>query len=283
MPKGLGRGLNAYFPDESKGDDVQTIALKEMRPNPYQPRKTFDDHAIEELAQSIDEHGILQPLLVRKSIKGYDIIAGERRYRAAKHAGLDEVPVIVKTLDDKEMMEIALIENLQREDLNPLEEAMAYEKLQKHLKITQEQLAKKVGKSRPHVANHLRLLQLPEVVQTEISEQRLSMGHGRALLGINHEEQMPEAAYMVIDRQLNVRQTEQLVQEMNERNNKPKRTKEKAKPIFIREQEHLLQTYFGTSVQIKKGKRKGKIEIEFLSDEDLDRILSLLDQQEDGE
>lgn len=148
MPKGLGRGLNAYFPDESKGDDVQTIALKEMRPNPYQPRKTFDDHAIEELAQSIDEHGILQPLLVRKSIKGYDIIAGERRYRAAKHAGLDEVPVIVKTLDDKEMMEIALIENLQREDLNPLEEAMAYEKLQKHLKITQEQLAKK-GRQKP--------------------------------------------------------------------------------------------------------------------------------------
>ncbi|GAK11995.1 LOW QUALITY PROTEIN: chromosome (plasmid) partitioning protein ParB [Geomicrobium sp. JCM 19039] len=283
MPKGLGRGLNAYFPDESKGDDVQTIALKEMRPNPYQPVKRLMIMPLKSLPSQLMNMGSLQPLLVRKSIKGYDIIAGERRYRAAKHAGLDEVPVIVKTLDDKEMMEIALIENLQREDLNPLEEAMAYEKLQKHLKITQEQLAKKVGKSRPHVANHLRLLQLPEVVQTEISEQRLSMGHGRALLGINHEEQMPEAAYMVIDRQLNVRQTEQLVQEMNERNNKPKRTKEKAKPIFIREQEHLLQTYFGTSVQIKKGKRKGKIEIEFLSDEDLDRILSLLDQQEDGE
>lgn len=169
---------------------VQDIKIGDLRPNPYQPRKTFDPGSIEELKQSILQHGILQPLIVRKSIKGYEIVVGERRYRAAKEAKLKTVPAVVKELTDEQMMEIALLENLQREDLTPIEEAKAYQSLLEHLNITQEELAKRLGKSRPHIANHLRLLSLPPFVQTLISEGKLSMGHGRTLLGIKKKRNL---------------------------------------------------------------------------------------------
>ncbi|MBM7634516.1 ParB/RepB/Spo0J family partition protein [Geomicrobium sediminis] len=285
MPKGLGRGLQALFPNEEQDVDleqVQRVPIKELRANPYQPRSSFHDETIEELSQSIREHGIVQPLIVRQGIKGYDIVAGERRFRAAKRLDMKQVPVIVKELSDEDMMEIALIENLQREDLNPLEEAIAYKKLIEQLGMTQEKLGQRVGKSRPYIANHMRLLQLPSGVQELIRERKLSMGHGRALLGMHLKEHIQEAAAIVIRDELNVRNTEKLVQEFNERgtmNNPPE--KEQKKPFHIEKTERELQTYFGTSVTIKKGKHKGKIEIEFLTDDDLSRILSLLGEETD--
>lgn len=192
MARGLGKGINALFAnlELNKEEVVQDIKIGDLRPNPYQPRKTFDPGSIEELKQSILQHGILQPLIVRKSIKGYEIVVGERRYRAAKEAKLKTVPAVVKELTDEQMMEIALLENLQREDLTPIEEAKAYQSLLEHLNITQEELAKRLGKSRPHIANHLRLLSLPPFVQTLISEGKLSMGHGRTLLGIKKKRNL---------------------------------------------------------------------------------------------
>jgi ParB family chromosome partitioning protein len=281
MARGLGKGIGALFPEASNDKDgqVQEIKLSEMRPNPYQPRKVFEQEAIEELKVSIEQHGILQPLIVRKSIKGYEIVTGERRFRAAKAAKLKVVPAIVRELTEHEMMEIALIENLQREDLNPLEEAKAYQKLMEHLQVTQEELAKKLGKSRPHVANHVRLLQLPQIAQEFIGDGKLSMGHGRALLGLKKKEKLTSLIQKVINERLSVRQLEELVQQMN--NNVPRETKEKKNlSPFLRERESNLKNFFGTNVQIKKGKKKGKIEIEFFSDEDLERILELLEKEE---
>ncbi|SFE63422.1 ParB/RepB/Spo0J family partition protein [Alteribacillus iranensis] len=282
MARGLGRGLNALFPDEPKNQDatVEEIKLKELRPNPYQPRKTFQDEKITELKESIKENGILQPLIVRKSIKGYEIVAGERRFRAAKEAGLKTVPAIVKDLTDEKMMEVALIENLQRENLNPLEEARAYEKLMTYLGVTQEELSKRLGKSRPHIANHLRLLQLPDEVQEKIAANEISMGHGRTIMGLKDKENALFVTEKILKEALNVRQTEELVQRLN--NNVPRETKSKNKgepSPFLRTKEEDLRTYFGTSVSIKKGKRKGKIEIEFMTDEDLERILELLEKK----
>lgn len=184
--KGLGKGLHAFFPPTEAGEEeqIKDVSISELRPNPYQPRKVFDQKAIDELKESILEHGILQPIVVRKSIKGYEIVLGERRFRAASEAGLKTIPAIVKDYTEQKMMEVALIENLQREDLNPVEEAQAYQKLMEHLEITQEELASRVGKSRPHIANHIRLLQLPKPLLELLSNGLLSMGHGRALLGL---------------------------------------------------------------------------------------------------
>ncbi|WP_240376311.1 ParB/RepB/Spo0J family partition protein [Bacillus piscicola] len=282
MSRGLGRGLDALFPGESKKRDqnVEEIKVKDLRPNPYQPRKIFTDDAISELKDSINEHGILQPLIVRKSIKGYEIVAGERRFRAAKAGGFTTVPALVKEFSDEKMMEIALIENLQRENLNPLEEARAYEKLMTYLGVTQDELSKRLGKSRPHIANHLRLLQLPEEIQHDIAEKNISMGHGRTILGLKDKENARFVAEKIMNEALSVRQTEELVQQLNH-NNVPRETtkKEDNRSLFIQTKEEDLQTYFGTSVSIKTGKRKGKIEIEFMTEEDLERILELLEQK----
>lgn len=190
MSKRLGRGLDALFSQvDVKEEDVVTEAeITELRPNPYQPRKNFDDAALQELMESIKQHGIVQPLVVRKSIRGYEIVAGERRFRAAKLAALQTVPIVVRDFTDEQMMEIALVENIQREDLNPIEVAFAYQKLMNHLGITQEELAERVGKSRPHVANFLRLLQLPAEVQEYVSRGTLSMGHARTLLGVKDRD-----------------------------------------------------------------------------------------------
>jgi ParB family chromosome partitioning protein len=279
MAKGLGKGINALFTDMevSKDEALQEIKIKDLRPNPYQPRKTFLPGAIEELKESILQHGILQPLIVRKSIKGFEIVVGERRFRAAKEAGLNTVPAVVRDLSEQQMMELALLENLQREDLSPIEEAAAYQSLLDHLKMTQEELSRRLGKSRPHIANHLRLLSLPAPIQTLISEGELSMGHGRTLLGLKKKDKLNLVAEKIMKEQLNVRQVELLVQQMNE--NVPRETikKKGAQDVFIRERESYLREYFGTSVTIKQQKKKGKIEIEFFSKEDLERILELLE------
>lgn len=278
MAKGLGKGLDSLFQHVELKDEetVQEVNIKELRPNPYQPRKIFTDDAIEELKQSIIEHGILQPLIVRKSIKGYEIVVGERRFRAAKLAGLDKVPVVVRSLNEQQMMELAVLENLQRENLTPIEEGSAYQMLMDQLHITQEQLAKRLGKSRPHIANHVRLLSLPFEVQQYITDGKLSMGHGRALLGLKKKEKIKPVAEKVIKEQLNVRQLEQLVNDLN--HNVPRETKKpkEKKDIFLLEQESYLRERFGTTVKIKQSKNKGKIEIEFFSKDDLNRILDIL-------
>lgn len=276
MAKGLGKGINALFPEvDEKEESVQDLSIKDCRPNPYQPRKTFNADAIEELKDSILEYGIIQPLIARKSIKGYEIVVGERRFRAAKEAGLENIPVVVKDLTDEKMMEIALLENLQREDLTPIEEAHAYANLIKELKITQDELSKRLGKSRSHIANLVRLLSLPDQIIAYINNGELSMGHGRALLGIKDNNLLLPFVKKVLKERLNVRQVEQMILELNK---KPVKKKPKPKmDIFLQERESILRDRLGTSVTIQRGKRKGKIEIDFFSNDDLDRIIEALD------
>lgn len=276
MARGLGKGINALFPKVEEDDkaNIQEIPINECRPNPYQPRKTFHADAIEELKESILQHGIIQPLIVRESIKGYEIVV-ERRFRAAKEAGLSTIPVIVKELTDEKMMELALLENLQREDLTPIEEAQAYANLMNELNITQEVLSQRLGKSRSHIANIVRLLSLPDQVIAYINNGELSMGHGRALLGLKDKTKLIPMVKKIRNEKLNVRQVEQLIIQLNK---KPEPKKEKPKKdIFLKERESILQDRFGTSVTIQRGKRKGKIEIEFYSDEDLERIIETMD------
>lgn len=276
MTKGLGRGLSALFPGESttEQEKVEQIHVKSIKPNPYQPRTIFSEEAIEELSNSIKEHGILQPIIVRRKGTAHEIVAGERRVRAAKMAGIDEIPAIIRQLSDEETMEIAILENLQREDLTPIEEAEAYNQLMDNLRMTQEQLAFRLGKSRSHIANHIRLLALPEQVRAFITEGTLSMGHGRTLLGLHKKAQILPIAERVIKEGLNVRQLEKLVQQLN--GDVPRETKKEKVDLFLQERESNLRDYFGTSVTIKKTKNKGKIEIEFFSEEDLERILELM-------
>ena len=284
MAKGLGKGLDAFFPkmEAEKEEVIKEIAINELRPNPYQPRKVFSDEAIEELKQSILEHGILQPIIVRKSIKGFEIVVGERRYRAAKAAKLEVIPAVVRELSEQQMMELAVLENLQREDLSPIEEGIAYQTLMKKLKFTQEELAKRLGKSRPHIANIVRLLSLPKAVQNYITDGKISMGHGRALLGLKNKDKLPALVDKILKDGLNVRQLEYLIQQLNEnvsRETKPE--KRETKNVFIKEQETFLRERFGTTVHIKQNKNKGKIEIEFFSNDDLERILQLFDSEND--
>ena len=276
MAKGLGKGINALFPGENltNNETVSQISISDIKANPFQPRKIFDEAALNELSESIKEHGILQPVVVRKTGKKFELVVGERRFRAAKLAKLKEIPAITKEFTDQQMMELAILENLQREDLTPIEEAEAYQKLMEALNLTQEQLAFRLGKSRPHIANHVRLLALPKEVRDLISDKKLSMGHGRTLLGLRSKKLIPETAEKVVKDHLNVRQLENLVQRLNE--DVPRETIEKKKDIFIEEKQSELRDRFGTNVQIKKNKNKGKIEIEFFSEEDLERILELL-------
>ena len=277
--KGLGKGINALFTsmEVNKEESVQEINLKEIRPNPYQPRKVFHPDAINELKESIIQHGILQPIIVRSSIKGYEIVVGERRYRATKEAGLDKIPAVVRELTDTQMMELALLENLQREDLSTIEEAKAYELLLGKLNVTQEELAKRLGKSRPHISNHIRLLTLPTQIQQWMMDNKLTMGHGRALLGLKKKSEILSLAEKAVKDEWNVRQLESAIQQLNENVSRGTSKKKEAKDLFVQEQETLLRERFGTTVSIKKSKKKGKIEIAFFSEEDLTRILDLLD------
>ncbi|ASF41395.1 chromosome partitioning protein ParB [Halobacillus halophilus] len=279
MAKGSGKETQAVSQEMERKEEeqIQEIPVHECRPNPYQPRKHFTDEAIQELKESIEEHGILQPLIVRKSIKGFEIVVGERRFRAAKRANLETVPALVRVLTDEQMMELALLENLQREDLTPIEEAKAYQNLMNELSLTQELLSKRLGKSRSHIANLVRLLSLPVEVTRKINDGTLSMGHGRALLGLKNREQVIALASRIEKEALNVRQAERLIFE----NNKKDRTEKKkpsAKDIFIRDREESLRERLGTEVTIHKGKQKGRIEIEFMDEEDLERILQWFDK-----
>ncbi|MGP4076361.1 ParB/RepB/Spo0J family partition protein [Halobacillus sp. K22] len=280
MAKGLGKGSKAVSQEMERKEEeqIQEIPVHECRPNPYQPRKHFTDEAIQELKESIEEHGILQPLIVRKSIKGYEIVVGERRFRAAKRANLNTVPALVRVLTDEQMMELALLENLQREDLTPIEEAKAYQNLMNELSLTQDSLSKRLGKSRSHIANLVRLLSLPLEVTRKINEGTLSMGHGRALLGLKNREQVIALAARIEKEGLNVRQAERLIFENNQKNRAEKK-EQPAKDIFIRDREESLRERLGTGVTIHKGKRKGKIEIEFMDEEDLERILEWFDKE----
>lgn len=278
LGKGLGKGINAIFPGESinQMETVEKISVNLIKVNPFQPRKIFDEVALAELSESIKEHGVLQPIILRKKGKLFEIVVGERRFRASKAAGLSEIPAVIRGFTDQQMMEIAILENLQREDLTPIEEADAYQNLMENLSLTQEQLAFRLGKSRPHIANHIRLLSLPEVVREKISANKLSMGHGRALLGLKQKKLIPTISDKVTKENLNVRQLEALVQRMNE-NVSRETSKTVNKDIFIEEKESQLREIFGTTVSIKKTKNKGKIEIEFFSEDDLERILELLE------
>ncbi|MBC1404956.1 ParB/RepB/Spo0J family partition protein [Listeria welshimeri] len=283
MAKGLGKGINALFNNvDANEETVQNIAIKEIKPNPYQPRKIFDTKAINELRDSIKIHGVLQPIILRNAKKGYEIVVGERRFRAAKEAKLKEIPAVVRDLTEEEMMELSVIENLQREDLSPLEEAESYQFLMKKLSLTQAKLAERVGKSRPYIANFVRLLTLPEEVQVMLRDGSLSAGHGRVLLGLKLKKNIIPTAKKAVAQGLTVRQLENVVNNLND--NVSRETIKPARvPIFIRESESQLRDKFGTAVSIKRRDKKGKIEIEFLSDDDLDRILEILDIQFDDE
>ncbi|EAD1413973.1 TPA: ParB/RepB/Spo0J family partition protein [Listeria monocytogenes] len=283
MAKGLGKGINALFNNvDTNEETVQNIAIKDIKPNPYQPRKIFDTKAINELRDSIKIHGVLQPIILRNTDKGYEIVVGERRFRAAKEAKLKEIPAVVRDLTEEEMMELSVIENLQREDLSPLEEAESYQFLMKKLGLTQAKLAERVGKSRPYIANFVRLLTLPEEVQVMLCDGSLSAGHGRVLLGLKLKKNIIPTAKKTVAQGLTVRQLEDVVNNLNE--NVSRETIKPARvPIFIRESESQLRDKFGTAVSIKRRDKKGKIEIEFLSDDDLDRILEILDIQFDDE
>lgn len=276
MAKGLGKGISALFPSEDMqdGNAVETLAVSKIAANPFQPRKKFEEESLKELAESIREHGIIQPIVVRKNGKRYEIVVGERRYRAAKMIGISEVPVIIKDLSEQEMMEFAILENLQREDLTPIEEAEAYQSLMINLNITQDQLAQRLGKSRPYIANIVRLLQLPDNIREKVNDGELSIGQGRTLLGLKNKRRIPEIAQKVLKDHINVRQLEALVQQYNEPVSRE--TKTKKKDVFVKATESQLREFFGTQVQISRTKHKGKIEIEFYNDEDLERILELL-------
>ncbi|GEN34684.1 ParB/RepB/Spo0J family partition protein [Aneurinibacillus danicus] len=282
MNKRLGRGLDALISsvDINDGDHILQVELKKIRPNPYQPRKHFAEEALQELADSIREHGIVQPLIARKSVKGYELVAGERRLRAAKLAHVEHVPVVVKEFTDEQVMQIALIENLQREDLNAIEIAQAYHKLMNAFSLKQEELAKKVGKSRPYVANFLRLLQLPEEIQERVSRGTLSMGHARTLLGVDKDKIKIELAKEVEEKSLSVRELEDIVKKMSEKKNVSRKTKQPDKHRFVKDLEERLRVAFGTSVNIKpsKNRNKGKIEIAYFSEDDLERILGIIEK-----
>lgn len=276
---GLGRGLDSLFADNSVEEissSANKLRIMEIEPNHDQPRKDFDEKALSELAESIEQHGVLQPLVVRPLANGgYQLVAGERRWRAARIAGLNEVPVIIKELTDEEVIEIAMIENLQREDLNPLEEALGYKFMMDELGITQEQAAEKVGKSRPAVANALRLLKLPDEIREMVKNNLISPGHARALLGFDSEDMMLQTAKKIIKEDLSVREVETLVKNSKKL---PKVPKQQKRDKFFSEVELALVENLGRKVKIKESKRNsGVLEIEFFDKDDLEALAMQLE------
>lgn len=287
--KGLGRGLGSLIEsntDEKNNDNsvnrVIDVDINKITPNKAQPRRSFTEASLSELAESIGEIGIIQPITVLKKGDFYEIITGERRWRAARIAGVKQVPVIVKDFNELQVLEAALIENIQREDLNPLEEAMTYKRFSDEFNLSQESIAKKVGKSRAVVANAMRLLNLDSRVQTFVVENRFTNGHARALLGIEDNDLQFETAEKVIDEELSVRQTEELVKLINEgalQEKEPEKTSKIKNPEETRAILSLardLKSIFGTKVNIKNGANKGKIEIEYYSNDELDRIVGMI-------
>lgn len=275
----LGKGLGALIPEESIIEEKNTnllIPLNKIKSNSDQPRKNFDSDKIVELAESIKHHGIIQPLILKKVADEYIIVAGERRWRAAKSLGLKEVPAIIMDLSDKQVLEISLIENIQRQDLNPIEEAMAYKKLLSDFKLTQEELSKRIGKSRTAITNSMRLINLDERVQVYLIEGVISEGHGRALLAISDGDIQYELSQRIIDEKLSVREIERIVKGILTNNEKSKEKVNKELNSYYRDIKDRLQEYFGTKVNLSNNKNKGKIEIEYYSEEDLQRILDII-------
>ncbi len=275
---GLGRGLDALMIDSSTEDGGKTVTLRltEVSPNPDQPRRQFDDDALGELAASVEKHGILQPLLVRPMPDGsYQIVAGERRWRAARMAGLTEVPVVIRELSDRETSELALIENLQREDLNPMEEALGYQRLIEQYDMTQEKVANAVNKSRPAVANAIRLLALPKAAAELVASGALSAGHARALLPLEDEALIVATAKSCVEQQLSVRETEALVKKLKAA---PKTTPQKPqfKASFGKEVALALSEQMGRKVDVKAGKKGGVLHIEYFDEDDLRSIAKAL-------
>ncbi|GGE00540.1 ParB/RepB/Spo0J family partition protein [Paenibacillus nasutitermitis] len=278
MSKRLGRGLDALIPSLSVNEDdkVIEISLSHLRPNPYQPRKTFDEEAIKELAESIKQHGIIQPIIVRTVLKGYEIIAGERRFRASQLCGNATIPAVVRNFSDQQVMEIALIENLQREDLNAIELSLAYQALMEKFSLTQEELSMKVGKSRSHIANFLRLLSLPEEIKQNVSRGTLSMGHARALVGVKNDERKKELAKLSIANEWSVRELEASIQALDEKSQVKAKPAASKRDPYIEQLEETLREQFKTTVKIKQQKDRGKIELLYYNKQDLERLLELL-------
>ncbi len=279
----LGRGLDALIPSveeiheapEKAQADFFQCAISAIRPNPFQPRVRFSDEELSELSASIREQGVLQPLLIRKTEGGYELIAGERRLRAAKKAGLEQVPVVVKDISDANVLEVSLVENIQREDLNPLEEAEAYYLLTKEFDLSHDEVARRVGKNRSTITNFIRLRQLPEEIRQSLSDNRLSMGHARALLAAETQGQQMKVWRTIMEKGISVRETEGLIKRLKEG--------KKKKPDGPSPEQHYytgiaenLSRQFGTKVQIKRRGKKGKVEIEFYTDDDLKRLLDLI-------
>ncbi|WP_195989105.1 ParB/RepB/Spo0J family partition protein [Clostridium sp. D53t1_180928_C8] len=288
---GLGKGLNALIPEDTilstlenkteKNQDIKEkgsilIDINLIKSNEEQPRKSFDDEKIMELAESIKSNGIIQPLILRKDNNEYIIVAGERRWRAAKSIGIKEVPAIIMELTEKQVLEISLIENIQREDLNSIEEAVAYKKLISDFNLTQEELSKRIGKSRVTITNTLRLLNLSADVQQYIIEGVISEGHGRALLGITDSKLQCELAQSVIDDKLSVRELEILIKKLKTSSSRTKTKSSKEANPYYKDVTYKLENYFGTKVNITNKNNKGKIEIEYYSEEDLQRILEII-------
>lgn len=286
---GLGKGLDSLIsnkvgviekvearkPEQDK--EVIFVKITKVEPNREQPRKNFDEDSLLELSESIKQHGILQPLLVQDKKDYFEIIAGERRWRAAKMAGMKEIPVIIKKLSDREAVEISLIENIQREDLNPIEEALAFKRLLTEFHLKQDEVAERVSKSRTSVTNSIRLLKLDERVQQMVVDDMISTGHARALLSIEEHEKQYSLAQQIFDAKLSVRETEKLVKKIqNQKQEQPKQQEENNMSLFYEDMEQKLKSIIGTKVAIHyKGKDKGKIEIEYYSNDELERIMDL--------
>ena len=287
--RGLGKGLEALFgnaeidtkeisiepTEDTKAQGISFVDINNIKPNENQPRKSFDEEKLEELATSIKEHGLIQPVILRKAEIGYEIVAGERRWRACRKAGLKEIPCIVKELTDEQNMLVAIIENMQREDLNPIEEAEGLNQMIVSFGMTQEQVSKSVGKSRPYITNALRLLKLPEAVKNFVSEGKLTTGHARAIAGIGDPEKQLELAKLVLEKNLSVRELEKLIKENYVQKKKNSRKKIEKSADVIRVEEDLKQI-MGTKVNLTQKGKKGKIEIEYYNKEDLERLIEML-------
>ncbi len=286
--RALGKGLEQLFDtdninveeiedkiyESSTNEEIIDIPLEELRPNPYQPRKEFDDEALKELSESIKTHGVFQPIIVKKSIKGYEVIAGERRLRASKDAGLETIPAIVRPFNDEQMMEIAILENLQRENLNPMEEAKAYKQMIERLSLTQDQLSKRLGKSRVYITNMLGLLRLPIEVQKMVTDEKISMSHAKILSKLEDEHQIIEIANKIDINKLPVHEVESLTsEEKYKKKNKITRKPQNTEYKYV---EELLREKLDSKVKVKDR----KIEIEFTNDADLNRILEIIDVKE---
>ena len=286
--KALGKGINALIPDFEIGlpepgvsDEQGTIQTRELlideiSPNRFQPRKYFDDDKLEELVTSISENGILQPVVVQKSDTGYELVAGERRWRASKKAGLKKIPAMIREVSDTKALELAIIENIHRQDLNPIEEAEAYKRLAEDFSLTQEMIAEKVGKSRAAIANILRLLNLSRNIQENLISGKLSMGHARALLGLENNGQMHAMCQEILKQGLTVRQTESKVNRLKKPEMLKLTSSMKKKNIFIRDLEKELERKLGTKVEVSPKKTGGKLVVSYYSDDDLERIQNLI-------